>query len=126
MRLARRGCHGLVRPIRLGRQVEVALGQAVHLVRPDLDLALPPGDVEVGVVALGRGDRPHLVGKLQRPGEIRELIESLQVALRAEVPPGLELVEQLLDLWPRQLGNTSAAGYTGFICESQRCSFAFQ
>jgi len=115
-----------VRPVRLGRQVEVALGQAVHLVRPDLDLALSPGDVEVRVVALGLGDRPHLVGELQRPDEIRELIESLQVALGAEVPPGLELVEHLLDLRPRQRGDAPAAGHAGFICETHHRSFAFQ
>ena len=53
-------------PFGFGRQEKVALSQTLNLVRPDLDLALPPGQVQIRMMALGLRDSPNLVRKGQR------------------------------------------------------------
>src|SRR5687768_7182848 len=58
-------------PVGLRREDEVALGQAVDLVRPDLDQYLAPGEVEVGVVVLLLGQLAHAGGEVERLPEVR-------------------------------------------------------
>src|SRR5688500_11208708 len=73
-------------PVGLRREDEVALGQAVDLVGPDLDDHLAPGEVEVGVVVLLLGQLAHAGGGVERLPEVREAELPLEVVL-VDRPP---------------------------------------
>jgi len=50
-------------PFGFSRQDKVALSQTLNLVRPDLDLALSPGQKYIRMMALSLRDRPNLFRK---------------------------------------------------------------
>jgi hypothetical protein len=70
----------------VGRQDKVALSQTLNLVRPDLDLALPPGQIQIGMMALGLRDSPNLVRKCQQLREVLEGVAPLQMPSPVEFP----------------------------------------
>ena len=73
--------------IGFGGHVKVALRQAIDLVRPDLDLALAPGEIEIGMVAFRFCHGAHLVHVGQGLGEILERIQALKMAGLVQRPP---------------------------------------
>src|SRR5712692_9366657 len=66
--------------IGFGGHVKVTLRQAVDLVCPDLDLALAPGKIEIGVVAFRFCHGTHLVHVNQGLSEILERVQALKMA----------------------------------------------
>src|ERR687886_1571495 len=89
----------------LGRENEVALGEAVYLVRPDRNLDLAPAEADVGVMPLLLGKLAHLVDEAQ----------SLTEVLEPENPPQVVLLDDLpfRDLSPEQVE---------FLSLERRCS----
>src|SRR5438093_12025724 len=87
------GSEGFKGPARLGRHVKIAFGQAVNLVGPELDLALPPGQVQVRVMSLRLSDRSNLVDESQRLGEILERVEPFKMAVLIQLPAALQLLQ---------------------------------
>ncbi len=79
-RVGASGGKSCCRTIDLGSKIEVALSQPVDLVRPDLDLTLPPGDTEIGVMILFVGDRSDSVGECRGIVEIPEATGSSLLA----------------------------------------------
>jgi len=61
--------------------------------RPDLDLALPPRQVEIRMMALSLGHGTHLVHEGQGLREVFEGIQSFEVAFMAQGPPAAELLQ---------------------------------
>jgi hypothetical protein len=78
--------------IGFGGHVKVALRQAIDLVRPDLDLALAPGKIEIGMVAFRFCHGTHLVHIGQGLGEILERIQALKMAGLVQRPPAAEFL----------------------------------
>lgn len=62
-------------PFGFARQNKVALSQTLNLVRPNLNLSLPPGHIEIGMMALGLRDGPSLIRKRQGLREVLERVE---------------------------------------------------
>src|SRR5207249_10572145 len=91
LRLGRCLPHGLERPVHLGGHVEIAFGEPLDLMGPDLDLALPPGHVQVRMVPFLLRDRAYLVGELERLDEVLERIGSLQMSFRVQLQARLAL-----------------------------------
>src|SRR5947208_9130668 len=90
---------------------EVALGQAVDLVRPDLHHHLPPGELQVRVVALLLGHGADAVDESQRALEVPQLVHLAQVMVVHGLPTRLELAEQLRERLGTERRHASAAGY---------------
>src|ERR1043165_4246475 len=62
------------RAVGLGGEKEVALGEAVDLVRPDFHGAAAPAHVQIRVMALLFRDVAHVVGELHRRRKVPELV----------------------------------------------------
>ena len=62
----------LLELVYFGGEDEVALGQAVDLVRPEGELDLAPGQVNIGMMVLLPGQFAHLVCEIKRLAEILE------------------------------------------------------
>ena len=56
-------------PFGFGRQDKVALRQTLNLVRPDLDHALPPGQIQIRIKALCLRDSPQPYSQMPSPVE---------------------------------------------------------
>src|ERR1051326_1172904 len=98
----------------LRSQDEIALGQPVALVSPDLHPHFSPGEVEVGMMPFGLGDRPHAVHKIQGRTEIGEGPGLFQMMLIYNIPPG-HLGLHLLQRFALQRRYTAAAWYAMFF-----------
>src|SRR5207249_1078625 len=98
--------------------VEIAFGQAVNLVGPELDLALPPGQIQIRMMPLRLRDRSDLVHEGQRLGEILERIEPLQVPLFVQLPAALQLLQHSLCLGSFHGRNTTPARYAFVVRET--------
>ena len=73
-------------PFGFGRQDKVALRQTLDLVRPDLDLALSSGQIQIGMMAFGLRDSANLVRERQRLREALEGVAPLQMPSPVECP----------------------------------------
>src|SRR5712691_1580037 len=108
---------GRKEPIALRGEDEVALGQAVDLVRPDLHHHLPPGELQVGVVPLLLGHGADAVDEGQRALEVPKLVRLAQVLVAHGLPTRLELAEQFRDPLGADRRHASAAGYALLVGE---------
>src|SRR5690242_7810346 len=81
----------LERRVGLGGEDEVALDETVDLVRPDRELHLAPGEINVGVVPLLLGHLADAVGEVERLAKIFKLIFLFQMMLVDDVPAAAEL-----------------------------------
>ena len=79
----------------LGSEVEVTLGQAVDLVRPDLHLALAPRDRQVRMMTSCFCDVGHLVGKGHRFHEVLKSVFALEVTFGVQKPAIVQLSQEL-------------------------------
>ena len=68
-------------PLCLGGQIEVALGQSVDLVRPDLHFTLSPGQIKIRVMPLGVRHGADFVDKRERLSKVLTGIEPLKIAV---------------------------------------------
>ena len=94
------------RAIGLRGEKEIGLGEAVDLVRPDLDAAPTPADVQVRMMTLLLGDLADAIRERQRPREVAELVAPQQVAGRSQRPAGLELLSSSASMRSRGSGGT--------------------
>ncbi len=83
--------------------------------RPDLDRASAPSDLQIGVVILFLGDGPDTVGEIQCHNEVAEREVSLQVLGSVKPPALVELAKKLLSLLTRHRRNAATAGNTLFV-----------
>src|SRR5829696_1551644 len=74
--------------VHLGREDEVALGEAVYLVRPYRNLRVPPPEGHVRVVPLLLGQLPDPVDEKQRLPEVLEPEPAPEVVLLDHLPFG--------------------------------------
>ena len=105
--------------IGFGGHVEVALRQAIDLVRPNLDLALTPGEIEVWVVTFCFRHSPHFVHVGQSQGEILKRIQALKMAGLVQRPPAPQLFQQGLRAISLNRRYTAAAGDTFVVGKAQ-------
>jgi hypothetical protein len=71
---------------------EIRLRKTIDLVRPDLDRAPSPPDVQVWVMTLLLGDSTHPIRERHGGGEIAELVRSKHGPGSRVAPAGLELL----------------------------------
>jgi len=74
-------------PVDFRGQDEVALRQAVNLVRPDRDFDLSPSQVYVGVVTLFFSKSANLIHKCEGLSEVWKLEELRNVVFLNNLPP---------------------------------------
>ncbi len=95
--------------INLGRHNEIALGQAIDLVRPQRDLRLAPRQQNIRMMTLFLGQIPYSVHKLQSLFEIRKTKLAMNVMFLFNRPLG-SLAMQLFQFFSRQWRNPAPAG----------------
>jgi len=98
----------------LGRQHEIALGQAIDLVGEDRDLGLAPGKKDVWMVRLFLGDGAGAIHEIERFFEIGKLEGFVQMMLIDHFPArqlGFECVQGVA----LERGNAAFARYAGFF-----------
>ena len=78
-----------------GGEDEVALGQAIHLVRPGGDFNLAPGQQDVGMMALLFRDGADPIDKVERGLEVREGVGAADVVF-IDDPPLRKLVAEVV------------------------------
>ena len=100
------GCPQL---INLRRQDEVALGQAVDLVRVEVDRHASPREVDDGVMVLPLGDLADAVDERQRTDEVLELEGPRQVVLVNDVPVA-QLFVKIAEFLALQRRHATGAG----------------
>ena len=81
-------------PVDLSGHDEIALGEAVDLVRPQSHLGLSPGQQNIGRVSLFFRQRSDAVHKLERLFEIRKSEGAGDVVLPSHLPLGDSLVQR--------------------------------
>src|SRR5687767_12430399 len=84
-------------PVGLRGHIEVALGQSIDLVGPDLYLAFSPGQVQIRMMAFRLRHRPDLVDKRECLRKVFERIEPLEMAFGVLRPAPAQLFEKRLD-----------------------------
>ncbi len=67
-------------------QDKIALGQAIHLVRPEREPNPPPRQIDIRVVRMRFRNRTHEIGKLQRLPEIGKAEFFVQMMLANHQP----------------------------------------
>src|SRR5690606_22821271 len=100
------------RAIDLRREVKVAFGQPVDLVRPHFDGAAAPCDVQVRMVLLRFGDLPDSIREIEGLLEVLELERALEVTGLVQPPRAVELLEKRLRPAALERGDTAAARHT--------------
>src|SRR6266508_5963002 len=85
-------------PIGLGGEDEVALGQAIDLVSPDGQPDFPPGQIDVGVVALLLSEVADPIGEVERFAEVLEAELLLEVVLFHHPPVVAQSGQQVIEL----------------------------
>jgi len=83
-------------PLGFGGQDKVTFGQTLNLVRPYLELALPPGQIQIRMVALSLRNPANFVRKGLRLGEVLEMIEPFQMPLPVNSPALAEVFNSSL------------------------------
>ena len=78
-----------------GREDEIAFGQAVDLMGMDGDGHAPPGQFDIGMMALFLGQRADLVDERQRLDEIFELPDAAEMMFFDNVPAGCVFRQRL-------------------------------
>src|SRR5262245_525696 len=95
--------------VTLGGEHEVTFGEAIDLVRPDVDANLAPREVDVGVVVLLFGHGADAVYESERLLEVGELVRLRKMVVVDSVPV-VELPEVLFHLRWRERRHATAAG----------------
>ncbi len=75
-----------------GGEDKVAFRKAVDAVRPDLDLRVAPGKINIGMMVLFLGEFADLVDEIKRFAEIRKLEFTFQIFFVEDPPFSPELV----------------------------------
>jgi hypothetical protein len=107
-------CGWLFLFINLGRQYEVALGEAVDFVRPYFYADPAPTYADVGMMVLFFRNSADFVGERQGGFEIRELEFSFDVVIVDDVPI-FDLNRERLDLLGGERRHSSPARNAGFF-----------
>ena len=89
----------------------------MDLMRPELDLALAPSQIQVRMVAFFLGNGADFIYEGHRLGEIFECVEAFKVAVLVECPPTVELLQHLLGLCSIHWRDTATARYAFIICK---------
>jgi len=74
------------RPVNLCSHNEIALGEAVDLVRPHRDLGFAPGQQNIRMMPLLFGERSHSIHEIKCLFEVRELEQASDVMLIDHAP----------------------------------------
>jgi hypothetical protein len=98
--------------------IKVALRQAIDLVRPNLDLALAPSQIEVGMMAFCLCHGPYFVHVGLGLGKILERVQALKMTRLVQRPPSPELFQQNLRAIRRDGRYTAAARDTFIISKT--------
>lgn len=100
----------------LGRHDEIALCQAIDLMRPELDLDFAPCEINVRMMPLLFGHSTGEVYKLKRLGEVGEFEFFLNMMF-ADNSPAVDLIEQPRQLTASKWWDSALAGHTDLFCE---------
>src|SRR6266568_139159 len=98
---------------------EIALGQSIDLVGPDLHDDLPPREVKIRMMALLLGHRAYAIDERKRRLEVREL-EGLGQMMIPRRLPAFDLREQVRDLVGRQGRHPTPARHTVLFVKFHR------
>src|SRR5580704_5389592 len=82
-------------PVNLRGHDEVALGEAVDLVRPERDFGFAPGQQNVGMMTLFFGERSYAIHEIERLLEVGEGEGASDVVLVDHAPPRNNFVQRL-------------------------------
>ena len=94
----------------LGGQDEIALGEAVDFMSPDLEVDPPPSQPDIRMVTLFFRQFTDLVGEIESTPEILELEAPLQMVCVHDPPSGIDLVKQFIHAISFQRRCASLAG----------------
>jgi hypothetical protein len=98
----------------LGGEDEIAFGEAVDFMRPDGDLHLAPGEVNVRVMVLGFSQFADLIRKRKRFQEVLEGEFLFEVMFSNDLPAGAQFCLKLLEGLAFECGHASFAKDTLF------------
>src|SRR5579884_3112518 len=99
----------LLQLVHLCLEHEITFRQPVNLVCPQREFHLSPGEVDVGMMALFFGEFADLVGEGEGVAEIFEFVFAFEVMLIDDVPVGVKLFSEFLQLNPMQCRRSAVA-----------------
>jgi hypothetical protein len=100
-----------------GGEDEIAFGQAVDFVSPNLDPRLAPGKIDVGMMVLLFGDFPDTVNELQGLAKVGELKFPLELLLAEDFPSAVKLVLHLFQRVAFEGRRSAVARFAFFFCK---------
>jgi hypothetical protein len=106
-----------VRLLDFGCQNEVALGEAIDFVGPDLDGGAAPGQMNVGVVSFGLRNLANHIRESEGGEEVREPKLTAQVMSVHDLPIVVQEIQKTVEFVSRKRRYPTTAGSTGLRSE---------
>src|ERR1700683_242145 len=101
-------------PVDLRGHDEIALGEAIDLVRPERDFRFAPGQQNIRMVPLLLGQRTHTIHEIERLLKVGKWEGASDVVLVDHAPLRNDFVHRL-DLLPFERRHSAAAGDAFFV-----------